>query len=113
MNNKDKLYKYKAYVKDVYDGDTITVDISLGFHVTMTDIKVRLVGIDTPEVTALNQSTTIGTSVSKTVVGTTINLRATTVNTLFGSNNVLRATLTVVGRDSGARLTIPVQINKV
>lgn len=50
MNNKDKLYKYKAYVKDVYDGDTITVDISLGFHVTMTDIKVRLVGIDTPEI---------------------------------------------------------------
>jgi len=50
MNNKDKLYKYKAYVKDVYDGDTITVDISLGFHVNMTDIKVRLVGIDTPEV---------------------------------------------------------------
>mgnify|MGYP003984492191 CR=1 FL=1 len=50
MNNKDKLYTYKAYVKDVYDGDTITVDISLGFNVTMTDIKVRLVGIDTPEV---------------------------------------------------------------
>jgi micrococcal nuclease len=50
MNNKDKLYKYRAYVKDVYDGDTITVDISLGFHVTMTDIKVRLIGIDTPEI---------------------------------------------------------------
>ena len=50
MNNKDNLYKYSAYVKDVYDGDTITVDISLGFHVTMTDIKVRMVGIDTPEI---------------------------------------------------------------
>ena len=71
------------------------------------------VGINTTQAQALNQSTTIGTSVSKTVVGTTINLRATTVNTLFGSNTVLRATLTVVGRDSGARLTIPVQINKV
>ena len=50
MNNKDKLYNYRAYVKNVYDGDTITVDISLGFHVTMTDIKVRLIGIDTPEI---------------------------------------------------------------
>lgn len=50
MNNKDKLYKYRARVKDVYDGDTITVDISLGFHVTLSDIKVRLIGIDTPEI---------------------------------------------------------------
>ena len=71
------------------------------------------VGINTPAANELNQSTTIGTSVSKTVVGTTINLRATTVNTLFGSNTVLRATITIVGRDSGARLTIPVQITKV
>ena len=46
----NKIYTYKAYVKDVYDGDTITVDIFLGFNVTMTDIKIRLIGIDTPEV---------------------------------------------------------------
>jgi hypothetical protein len=67
-------------------------------------------------VTALNvtnQTTTLGTSVSRTVVGTTINLRATTVNTLFGSNTILQATLTVVGRDSGARLTIPVTVTKI
>ena len=88
-----------------------------GYTATISDVRLfstfEGVGIDTPEVVALNQSSTIGTSVSKTVVGTTINLRATTVNTLFGSNNVLRATLTVVGRDSGARLSIPVQVNKV
>ena len=67
---------------------------------------------NTPDAVALNSTTTIGTNVSKTVVGTTINLTATTVNTLFGSNNFLQATLTVVGRDSGARLTIPVAITK-
>jgi hypothetical protein len=39
-------------------------------------------------------------------------MTATTVNTLFGSNNILQATLTVVGRDSGARITIPVTITK-
>ena len=74
------------------------------------------VGVNTPSVTALNvtnQTTTLGTSVSRTVVGTTINLRATTVNTLFGSNTILQATLTVVGRDSGARLTIPVTVTKI
>ena len=36
----------------------------------------------------------------------------TKVNTLFGSNTQLQATLTVVGRDSGARLTIPVIITQ-
>ena len=50
MSKDNKLYTYKAYVKDVYDGDTITVDIFLGFDVTMTNIKIRLIGIDTPEI---------------------------------------------------------------
>jgi hypothetical protein len=57
-------------------------------------------------------TTTIGTSVSKTVIGTQFNLTATTVNTLFGSNTQLRTTLTVTGLDSGARITVPVTITK-
>jgi len=88
-----------------------------GYTATISDVRLMStfdgVGVDIPQTQALNQSTTIGTSVSKTVVGTTINLRATTVNTLFGSNNALYATLTVIGRDSGARLTIPVTVTKV
>jgi hypothetical protein len=90
-----------------------------GYSATISDVRLMStfegVGINTPAVTALNvanQTTTIGTSVSKTVVGTTINMRATTVNNLFGVNNTLQATLTVVGRDSGARLTIPVTVTK-
>ena len=90
-----------------------------GYSATISDIRLMStfegVGVNTPAVTALNlanQTTTIGTSVSKTVVGTTINMRATTVNTLFGTNSTLQATLTVVGRDSGARLTIPVTVTK-
>jgi hypothetical protein len=51
--------------------------------------------------------------VSKTVIGTTINLTATTVNILFPTGvDVISTTLTVVGRDSGARITVPVQINR-
>jgi hypothetical protein len=91
-----------------------------GYTATISDVRLfstfEGVGVNAPSVTALNvanQTTTLGTSVSRTVVGTTINLRATTVNTLFGSNNILQATLTVVGRDSGARLTIPVTVTKV
>ena len=90
-----------------------------GYAATISDIRLMStfegVGVNTPSVDALNianQTTTIGTSVSKTVVGTTINMRATTVNNLFGTNNTLQATLTVVGRDSGARLTIPVTVTK-
>lgn len=91
-----------------------------GYTATISDIRLfntfEGVGINTPSVVALNlanQTTTIGTSVSRTVVGTTINMTATTINTLFGSNTQLQASLTIEGRDSGARLTIPVTITKV
>ena len=98
-----------------YLGGNTTYESS-GYTATISDVRTLStfngVGINTPDATALNSTVTIGTNVSKTVVGTTINLTATTVNTLFGSNSFLQATLTVVGRDSGARLTIPVTITK-
>jgi len=88
-----------------------------GYTATISDVRLMRTfngtGINTPAAQALNTSTTIGTNVSKTVVGTTINLTATTVNTLFGSNSQLYATLTVEGRDSGARITIPITVTKV
>jgi hypothetical protein len=98
-----------------YLGGNSTYETS-GYTATISDVRVlntfNGVGINTPDAVALNQTVTIGTNVSKTVVGTTINMTATTVNTLFGSNSILQATLTVVGRDSGARITIPVTITK-
>lgn len=45
----DGLYKYKATVKKVYDGDTLTVEVDLGFTLKM-ELKLRLVGINTPEI---------------------------------------------------------------
>jgi hypothetical protein len=90
---------------------------SAGYTFTISDVRLfntfEGVGINTPAAQALNSTTTLGTNVSKTVVGTTLNLRATTVNTLFSSNTQLQATLTVEGRDSGARLTIPVTVTKI
>jgi len=88
-----------------------------GYTVTISDVRLfntfEGVGINTPAAQTLNSTTTLGTNVSKTVVGTTVNIRATTVNTLFGSNTQLQATLTVEGRDSGARVTIPVTVTKI
>jgi hypothetical protein len=98
-----------------YLGATSTYEQS-GYVVTIGDVRTTSnftgVGINTPEVTSLNSTTTIGTNVSKTVIGTTINITATTVNTLFGTNSQLQTTLIVVGRDSGARISVPVTIIK-
>ena len=45
---KLNMYVYKALVKEVYDGDTITAIVDLGFR-NQTTIKFRLTGINTPE----------------------------------------------------------------
>lgn len=46
----DYLYHYKAIVTKVYDGDTITVDIDLGLGVWRRGEKLRLYGLNAPEV---------------------------------------------------------------
>jgi hypothetical protein len=88
-----------------------------GYSFTISDVRLcntfTGIGIQTTEATAANTTTTLGTNVSKTVIGTTLNITATTINTLFGTNNQLNATLTVTGRDSGARLTIPFTVTKI
>jgi len=89
-----------------------------GYSCTISDVRLMSTfnGIGITSTTAANttatSTTTLGVNVSQTVIGTQINLRATTVNTLFGNNSQLGATLTFVGLDSGARLTIPVTIIK-
>ena len=43
------MYEYRASIRRVIDGDTVDVDIDLGFDVKLEDERVRIVGIDTPE----------------------------------------------------------------
>jgi|TARA_B110000495_G_scaffold4036_1_gene2994 hypothetical protein len=89
-----------------------------GYSATVGDVRLFNTfagqGIQTEaSITAnANATVTLGTNVSKTVIGTQINLTSTTVNTLFGTNTQLRTTLTVTGLDSGARITIPVTITQ-
>ncbi len=90
---------------------------SSGYTVTIADVRTMAsfegIGVNTTAAQNLNATTTLGTAVQKTVVGTTINLRATTVNTLFGSSATsLSTSILVTGRDSGARVTVPVTITK-
>lgn len=44
------MYTYRAKVKRVIDGDSVVIDIDLGFDTWIKDQNVRLYGIDTPEV---------------------------------------------------------------
>ncbi len=46
---KPKLWTYRAVCTAVYDGDTITANINLGFGLSMRKQKLRLFGINTPE----------------------------------------------------------------
>ena len=66
-----------------------------GYTATISDVRLMStfngVGVNTTTATDQNttSTTTLGTNVSSTVIGTQINLRATTVNTLFGTNTQL------------------------
>ena len=103
-----------------YLGATSTFEAN-GYVATIADIRLlssfQGTGITTTEVTvgnAASLNTTTGTVLSKSEIGTSFTLTGTTVNTLFGSTlTTLATTITVVGRDSGARVTIPLNIQKV
>ena len=43
------MYAYRCIVVKIVDGDTVDVDIDLGFGVWMKKQRIRLFGIDTPE----------------------------------------------------------------
>lgn len=98
-----------------YLGNAQTFETS-GYSATIADVRLLNtftgVGLDTNPTNVATSTETLGTNVSRTVTGTQINLRATTVNTLFGSNTSINTTLTFVGVDSGARITIPLTITK-
>jgi len=44
------MWTYRAIVKKIYDADTVTVDIDLGFGVWLRGQSLRLLGIDAPEI---------------------------------------------------------------
>lgn len=68
-------------------------------------------GIDTTGLTVNDINSTSGTNLSFSQIGTSFTLIATTINTLFGTNQtVISTTLTIIGRDSGARISIPLNV---
>ena len=50
------MYEYKCKILRVVDGDTVDVDIDLGFGVWMRNQRIRMYGIDAPESRTSNQT---------------------------------------------------------
>ena len=78
------MYEYKSKLRKVVDGDTVDVDIDLGFGIWLYDERVRIMGIDTPESRTRNKI--------EKLFGLAAKAR---VKELLGKNPVLK---TVVGR---------------
>jgi len=100
-----------------YLGATSTFEAN-GYVATIADVRLvsafQGTGITTTSVGDQNLNTTTGAVLSKSSLGTSFTLTGTTVNTLYGTSlTTLSTTITVVGRDSGARITIPINIQKV
>lgn len=49
MSNVE-LYQYRCRINRVIDGDTLDVDIDLGFDMHLRNARIRLVGVDCPEI---------------------------------------------------------------
>ena len=43
------MYEYRTKIRRIVDGDTVDVDIDLGFGMILSKQRIRLYGIDTPE----------------------------------------------------------------
>ena len=43
------MYEYKCKMVKIVDGDTVDVDIDLGFGIILANQRIRMFGIDTPE----------------------------------------------------------------
>ena len=71
------MYEYEAIVTRVVDGDTIDVDIKLGFDVMLSKQRVRLYGIDTPESRTRNKEEKVRGLISKNYLLNTCNIGST------------------------------------
>ena len=94
--------------------NTSNVIESDGYILTIQDVRFvsnfRGVGLAT---TTQTDNLFVGTQISKSEVGTSFSITATNLSTLFVDTTTITTSCTVVGKNSGARITIPLTITKV
>jgi len=49
------MYQYKCKINKVLDGDTVDIDLDLGFNIVLASQRVRMAGVDTPESRTTNK----------------------------------------------------------
>jgi micrococcal nuclease len=49
------MYQYKCKINKVLDGDTVAIDLDLGFNIILANQHVRMAGVDTPESRTTNK----------------------------------------------------------
>ena len=82
------MYEYRAKLTKVVDGDTVDVDIDLGFGIWQMNERVRIMGIDTPE------------SRTRDKIEKKFGLAAKAkLKSLLGPNPVLQTTISKKGED--------------
>jgi len=84
-----------------------------GYLATIADRRLLTTfsGVGTNEATSTNRPYS-NSSLSETIKGSSFNLTAISSTSLFGTNNRLLTSITIEGIESGARVTIPVEITK-
>tara|TARA_B100000927_G_scaffold228311_1_gene188107 strand:- start:718 stop:1140 length:423 start_codon:yes stop_codon:yes gene_type:complete len=105
-----EAFVYQAKVLRVVDGDTIDVDLDLGFSVWMRKQRVRLYGIDTPESRTRNKEEKVRGLLSKAKLkemcptGGTILLRTEVGNEKGKFGRILGKLFTLQGKDINQHL---------
>ena len=59
------MYQYKCKINKVLDGDTVDIDLDLGFNIILVNQRVRMAGVDTPESRTANKEEKVRGLLSK------------------------------------------------
>ena len=96
-----------------FDGTNNSVEAG-GYRATIADRRLlaNFVGRGAQNLGGQTIRPYTSTAVSETVIGQSFSMRAINSTTLFGTNTKLLTTITIEGIDSGASVTVPVEISK-
>ena len=84
------MYEYKVNILKVVDGDTVDVDIDLGFGVWLRNERVRLAGIDTPESRTSDAVEKVFGQAAKDRVSSLLGAEATLISQISKSGNNIK-----------------------
>jgi len=102
----DPRYHYRCRLLDVIDGDTVELEVELGFHARLT-VRVRLEGIDTPELRGKTTDERRGAQDAQALVAQWCEARADRIivrTVRDGRDKFGRLLATLIDQDTGETL---------